>query len=209
MTTHRAPVFALAKASEDKTVAMAQGAYTITSVTTVANFPVDTEVWTSDGDNTKTQYRGLVTVSGGTELTVEIAAAAAADPGKLWKANASWQATNLHNAPESRRDWGVEDNRANDGTIYGTQVRSAIESILMRWDLIPTSDVDDLWTFIDDSISDGVDLFTLSWYDYRKESYRTATVKLINPLSVFNEQAVGVARGLTIEVVVQTENFYT
>ncbi len=207
------PIFSAGVAQTDLEVVsdFAVDSIKIDAITGWNNFVVGDHVWTFESSPvSQLEYRGTVTAKAASYVNVTRGArvAIASGTGKVFRKATSWSPAFLHNAPESRRDLGIDTNIALDGTVYRTQVRTALEHIFFRWEKLKTADLTDWWTFVGSSISDGVDLFDLSWYDFRQVKERIATVMLLDRASAFREMSMGVSRNLTIEVAIQSETAY-
>jgi len=206
------PVFSLGKASEEGVSNFEAGSTSINSVV-AANFPIGTHVWTaslSDDVYSKVEYRGQVTQTNSTYVNVTRPAVEEIDDAtaRIWKATSQCVASYAQSDPvRSRRDLGVDRNRALDGTIYSTQVRDPLETVQLAFRPRATGDLGNWWSFVEDAISDGVDQFTLSWYDYRAAAARVCVVALMDMDTVHEAQAYGWANW-TVECAIQTEGAY-
>lgn len=201
------PVLSLGKSSEEQADQYAAGSVVISGVIDT-NFPIGTHVWSSDNDYSNTQYRGDVLVSGSGQITVRHAASGtSSSPSRVWKATSQWVASWDISAPRSWRDLGVETQRTGDGTVHRTQTMTAIEYIRLTWQRNQTSLINSFWSWVQTAISDGVDRFTLSFYDFRQAQWRLCTVVLNDPQTNFSEVQIGLGPQ-AIEMIVQAEGSY-
>lgn len=201
------PVLALGKASLEVVNAFAAASVVIEGVV-VANFPVGTPVWTAEMTTyAETQYRGRVTVSGGTSITVEYAATAQGDAPVLWKPTSYFKFTYPALVPAS--SFPLSGMRLSlGGTPYKTLSTTPKEVVTLAWDRVERADFTSLRTFILTTLNYGLETFTLAWYDGATNAVRTGTIKLANDTFPFQPETPEL-RSVTLTFIVDTDALYT
>lgn len=200
------PILAVGQSDADD-VQLVSGSKNINAIA-VANFPVGTPVFTSLYDDTVPIYRGLVTSVGASDVNVQITGTRNVNPGKAWNPTSYWRPTYSALRVTSRKALGIDNVRLGNGAMDRTQVMDAVEFVSFLWARALLSDINALWSFVDDTISGGVDDMTLAFYDFRTATWRLATVSLVNS-EMANDPISTELGALALEFAIQTENEYT
>jgi len=193
------PVFAKGKTNERTCNNFDKDTTTIIGTAIQAgDFPVGSRVWTSYwlGGATPTicQYRGTVVTQQAGQITVTLGAKEDnTGTTKVWRPTNQYLPLYAVQSPYiRRRDHGIETTRALDGTVYRTQTRLQINTILLRF-RSTTDDFEAWYLFVSSVLLEGVENFTVAWYDYLSGDYQTMIAMLLERTTEFRELSVGVA----------------
>jgi hypothetical protein len=173
-----------------------------------ANFPVGTPVWTAEATTlVETQYRGLVVATGSGIVQVEHPATAGAASPVIWKPTSQVLLTYPPKDNQSSQPLATLM-LSQGGTPYKVLSQTPRETVTLSYAPMPLTDWNNLRTFLVTTIRNGLDPFTLAWYDLVTAAVRTATVVLAMPaLALKAPSLVLVTQDLIF--LVSTDGLYT